>query len=289
MVLVQASPRPSRRRGRRRAVLAAVGSALALGAACASLDGLTGGGEDGGGAGNEAGSGNEADGRSNDAALADTVASGDDGAGQEGGCPAFCDGAALLCDDFSGANLLLRWFPQVPDGGEIELVDGSPCSTAVRIGVPPSPFGTGTSLGRQFALPDAAALSCTLRIRKVSGNADPNDWVIGARVLLADSNTHISLQLFPDLGIAAHFQYVYVGTGPDLSRAQPGGFGAVTVTYRRTPPTVALTTDNGTRSFAVDASVWSANADISIGPLVHGLPDSGWTLDYEDVVCDVTY
>jgi hypothetical protein len=61
------------------------------------------------------------------------------------------------------------------------------------------------------------------------------------------------------------------------------------MTHRRAPPTVALTTDYGTQSFAVDASVWSANADIYIGPLYRGLPDSGWTLDYEDVVCNVTY
>jgi hypothetical protein len=225
---------------------------------------------------------------SNDAALMDTAAHGDGELGQEG-CPAFCDGAALLCDDFSGANLFLRWLPQVSDGGQIELVDGSPCSAAVRAGFPPSPPATMTSLDRLFALPDAAALSCTVRIRRVSANADPRDYVAAFAVLFVDPNMAMFMDLYPDFTTDVHFSDPYLGPGPGLSAAQPGGFGVATLTYRRVPPTVTLTTDYGTQSFAVDASVWSANAKIDIGPLYHGIPDSGWTLDYEDVVCDVTY
>jgi hypothetical protein len=51
MPFVEAPPRARRSGGRRRAAFAAVGSALAAGAACASLDGLTGGGADGGSGG----------------------------------------------------------------------------------------------------------------------------------------------------------------------------------------------------------------------------------------------
>jgi hypothetical protein len=207
---------------------------------------------------------------------------------QPGRCPAFCDGGEVLCDDFSGSGLLPQWTRQIPDGGNVEIVDGGVCTTEVRITSPPAPVSTRTFLTRTFALPDAAALSCSVRMR-LGGTGGADDYATALGVVFLDPDVSMYMNLYGNLATDVHFPLGYIGDGTSLGTAQPGGFGTVALTYVRSPPSVTLTTDLGTRSFPVDASVWSANAEIDLGPGYHRDAGTSWTFDYEDVICDVTY